>query len=46
MPSLSRAWCPFPAGCKFLLELVHMIGVTNNKKTFLLPFQLTDSCLF
>ena len=34
MPSLSRAWCPFPAGCKFLLGLVHMIGVTNNKKTF------------
>lgn len=24
----------FPAGCKFLSELVHMIGISNIKKTF------------
>ena len=36
---------PFLAGCKFLLELLRMIGVSNNKKTFDLPFQWKDGCL-
>ena len=43
-PPPSRTKRSVPAGCKFLLEPMHMIGV-SNKKTFEVPFQWTDGCL-